>query len=103
MNTFYKFIVITLAGFILTGCIEEPLTKEENLVRTITPVVAQNCENLGLVKTFRSHIEGGLTSATLQIRREAVRLGGNSIIIISQEIRDGSYAKILAEVYSCKT
>ena len=95
--------IIIILGLILTGCLEEPLTKEENLVRTITPVLAQNCENLGVVKTYKIRLEGGLTSATLQIRREAVRLGGNSIIIISQDISEGGHAKVMAEVYKCKS
>ena len=86
---------------LLIGCETIPLSPEAKLVRTISPVVAEKCEHLGLVDAFAIHLAGGVQAAQLNIRNKAAKLGGNSILIISESIDKHQHATIMAEVYKC--
>ena len=95
----YSLLFIFLA--LLTGCQTIELSPEAKLVRTISPVVAEKCEHLGLVDAFEIHLGGGVQGAQLKIRNNAAQLGGNSILIISESIDKHQHATIIAEVYKC--
>lgn len=93
---------IVIASIIwLTGC-AAPLSKDAARVRTISPVVAQDCRLAGNVNTFGAVIVGGLTFALREAREEVADLGGNAMVIINQYVDHNGHGEINAEAYLCE-
>lgn len=100
----YKQFFLTLTILLLlAGCAPIKFTPEGQAVRTISPVVAQGCDHIGLVSSWKPVIEGGLTAAQVDIRNKVGALGANAMIIVSQQVDPPPYqhARIMAEAYLC--
>lgn len=88
--------------FLLSGCLTIPLTPEAKLVRTITPVLAEKCELLGTERSLEFSMGNGYEAVQNQLRNQAAKIGGNSIVIISQSQDNHQLtAEVYAEVYKC--
>lgn len=98
----FKLIMIS-TFFILSSCATVQLTSSGQQVRTISPVVAQDCAYNGMASSFMPVISGGLAAAQVDIRNKIASLGGNAMIIISQTIDPPPYqhGRITAEAYYC--
>jgi hypothetical protein len=96
-----KYFYVSLLMLVILGCQTIELLPEAKLVRTISPVVAEKCQHLGLVNAFEIYLGGGIEGAQLKIRNKAAKLGGNSILIVSENIDKHQHATIIAEVYKC--
>ncbi len=96
-----KYFYISLLTLAILGCQTIELLPEAKQVRTISPVVAEKCQHIGLVNAFEIYLAGGMEAAQLNIRNQAAKLGGNSILIVSENIDKHQHAKIMAEVYKC--
>lgn len=99
----WKFYVPIISLVIFSGCATMRLTPAGSNVRTISPVVAQNCTHVGLASSFTPVIQGGLSGAQIDIRNKVAALGGNAMIIVSQQVDPPPYqhARIMAEAYQC--
>lgn len=95
-------ISLTVA-LVLGGCATIKFTPEGQAVRTISPVVAQNCDHLGLVSSWKPVLDGGLTAAQVDIRNKVGALGANAMVVVSQQVDPPPYqhAQIMAEAYRC--
>ncbi len=96
-----KYFYVSLLMLVILGCQTIELSQEAKQVRTISPAVAEKCQHLGLVNAFEIYLVGGIEAAQLNIRNQAAKLGGNSILIVSENIDKHKHAKIIAEVYRC--
>lgn len=97
-------ILLTLTiPLILAGCATIKFTPEGQAVRTVSPVVAQNCDHLGLVSSWKPVLDGGLTAAQVDIRNKVGALGANAMVVVSQQVDPPPYqhAQIMAEAYRC--
>jgi hypothetical protein len=101
MSHLSTFILFT-AGLV-AGCNTTEFTQEGRDVRTITPNVAQDCEHLGLVSSFKPVVQGGLTAAQLDIRNKVGSLGANAMVVVLQQVDPAPYqhGRITAEAYRC--
>lgn len=98
-----KSVVPIVALLALSGCATVQLTPGGRQVRTISPGVAQDCTHVGLASSFKAVIEGGISAAQIDIRNQVAALGGNAMIIVSQQVDPPPYqhGRIMAEVYKC--
>lgn len=99
-----KQLLLTLSvALLVAGCATIKFTPEGQAVRTISPVVAQNCDHLGLASSWKPVLDGGLTAAQVDIRNKVGALGGNAMVIVSQQVDPPPYqhAQIMAEAYRC--
>lgn len=93
-----------LAIFALASCATPTkFTPEGRTVRTISAVVAQNCEHLGMSTSWKPVLAGGLPAAQIDIRNKVAALGGNAMLVVSQQVDPPPYqhAEIMAEAYRC--
>lgn len=99
-----KTALLFIASASVAGCATIKFTPEGQAVRTVTPVVAQNCEHLGLVSSRKTVIEGGLSVAQIDIRNKVGSRGANAMVIVSQQVDPPPYqhAQIMAEAYRCE-
>jgi len=104
MKTLLKLTFIVLAPFVISGCETMQLSPEAVAVRTITPVVAQNCEHVGIASTFKPVLVGGMSAAQVDIRNQIARLGANAMVITAQYTDPPPYphGNITAEAYRCR-
>jgi hypothetical protein len=101
----YTFFFVFLNSlFVITGCATVELTSKGGAVRSLSPGVAQNCNHLGLVNSWKPVVDGGLVAAQIDIRNKVGNLGGNAMIVISQVVDPPPYqhAQVMAEAYFCK-
>ncbi len=99
MNKFFIFLISTS---LLYGCITIPLTPEGKIVKTITPSIAEKCKFLGTERSLEFSLGNGYEAAQNQLRNQAGRLGGDSIVIISQSQDEHKLtAEVFVEVYKC--
>ncbi len=96
-----KNIFIIFYCFLIAGCQTIQLSPEGQKVRTVSPVVAQNCELLGLESAFASALEGGLKPAQIELRNKIAANGGNAMLLISQQVDEYGNADLTAETYRC--
>lgn len=98
-----RIIFVLILFSTLSGCMTTKFTKEGRTIRTISPVVAQNCKHIGIANSWKPSLEGGLSAAQIDIRNKVAALGGNAMIIASQQVDPPPYqhAEILAEAYNC--
>jgi hypothetical protein len=99
-NLFYTISVVA----ILNGCMTLELTPEGSRVRTISSVVAQNCELKSTGSIFKPILAGGLSAAQIEARNDVASFGGNAMVIISQYMDPPPYqhGHISLEGYYCK-
>lgn len=89
---------------LMAGCATTQLTPEGAKVRTISPVVAQNCELRGSGSIFKAVLDGGLPAAQVEARNSVARTGGNAMVIVSQYVDPPPYqhGHMTIESYYCK-
>jgi len=99
-----KKILICLTLIFISGCIAIPLSPEAKLVRTITPAIAEKCQLLGTERSLEFSWGNGYEAVQNQVRNQAAKIGGNSIVIISQS-QDNyqTTAEVYVEVYKCNS
>jgi hypothetical protein len=102
-----KLLITTLtvfALFTISGCETMKLSPEGIAIRTITPVVAQNCEHVGIASTFKPVLVGGMSAAQVDIRNQIAGLGANAMVITAQYTDPPPYphGHITAEAYRCR-
>jgi len=93
-----------LASLTVASCATTEFTPGGRTVRTISPVIAQNCEHLGMSSSWKPVIEGGLSAAQIDIRNKVAARGGNAMLVVSQQVDPPPYqhAQIMAEAYRCE-
>lgn len=98
-----ELLLALLASLALASCAITKFTDQGRAVRTISPVVAQNCEHLGMSSSWKPSLEGGLTAAQIDIRNKVAAAGGNAMLVVSQQVDPPPYqhAQLMAEVYRC--
>ncbi|OGS92896.1 MAG: hypothetical protein A2061_10320 [Gallionellales bacterium GWA2_59_43] len=98
-----KLSLILSTMLLVAGCATIEFTLEGQAVRTISPVVAQNCDHLGLASSWKAAGYGGLTAAQVDIRNKVGAMGGNAMVVASQQVDPPPYqhAQIMAEAYRC--
>lgn len=92
--------MLLFLALVLVGCTTIKFTAEGQAVRTISPVVAQNCDHFGLVSSWQAVADGGLTAAQIDIRNKVGALGANAMVVVSQQV--DPHAQIMAEAYLCE-
>lgn len=102
-NPLYTTLTV-IALFTIAGCETMKLSQEGVAIRTITPVVAQNCEHVGIASTFQPVMVGGMSAAQVDIRNKIAKLGANAMVITAQYTDPPPYphGHITAEAYRCR-
>lgn len=104
METFLKKTILMFTSLAVSGCETMQLSQQAVAVRTITPVVAQNCEHVGIASTFKPVLVGGMSAAQVDIRNQVASMGANAMVVTAQYTDPPPYphGHITAEAYRCR-
>ena len=90
-----------LSVFFLGGC-AATLNENASSVAVVTAEQKSNCQSLGLINTQHKLGSNKPKSAMNKALNEVVRLGGDSIYIISTNLDWAEGATVSAEALKCK-